>query len=70
MSAKPDSYKARHGARHESTVEASMGEVRRLLDWAAYIAEHEYTPAERDCIRKAGLAYAAALDALAQKYID
>ena len=52
------------------TVEGALEEVKRLISWLEYVAEHEYTPAERKRLVDVSRRFANAAQPIASKYID
>lgn len=52
------------------TVEEGLGEVKRLIDWLGYIAEHEYSETEKRKLISVSRKFAVAAQPIASKYID
>lgn len=52
------------------TVESACEEVKRLIGWLDYVAESEYTPAERDKIIAVAKKFSNVAQPIASKYID
>lgn len=52
------------------TVEGSLEEVKRLISWLEYVAEHEYTQVERVKLVNVARRFAAVVQPIASKYID
>jgi hypothetical protein len=52
------------------SVESALEEVTRLISWLGYIAEHEYSDAERNKLIAVSRRFAGVAQPIANKYMD
>jgi hypothetical protein len=52
------------------TVDESTEEVKRLIGWMGYIAEWEYSPAEKEKLLDAAHKFISVAQPIASKYVD